>query len=112
MSFILRTIPKKGEHTGKLDENIEINKLLGNEYEFIHRDWNKETFRKSYKKYFEKEHVADGSESSDIHSQMVYAFIINQDLEVRPLYKNHFNYIMTETGKTFANLTFKDKDFQ
>ncbi len=99
MSFILRKVYK--DHT-------ENNTILGDNYSFVHREYNYDEFNKAFEACFEKNHVADDDTTSDNFTKNTYAFILSKDGSViTPLYKKQGNYIMTEGGKTFANLTYK-----
>lgn len=92
----------------KIIDGIQSNQSIGEEYQFIDREVNYSEFQKTYKVLFEKEHVADLDESSDNFSANCYGFIIcNGGSKIIPLYKKQWNYIMTESGNTFSNLTYK-----
>jgi len=88
-------------------ENSEVNNWLGDQYEIIRREECYERFSELFKDYFEKDHLADLSPSSDEESQRTYAFIINSKNEPIPIYKEQKNYIVTESGKTYSNITYK-----
>jgi len=99
MSFILRKVLKDGTQT---------NILIGNQYRLIERDVNYDQFSEAFEKEFEKFHVADLDPESDSFSKNCYAFlIVNEGSLLIPMYKNQWNYIMTDSGKTFANLSYK-----
>jgi hypothetical protein len=95
--FILRRISSAG---------VEMNHSLGDGYTYINREYNVLEFRRSFKVFFDKDHVADLDETSDEDSKDVYGFIGNGPF-LQPLYKNQKNFIMTESGKTFSNLSYK-----
>jgi hypothetical protein len=82
--FILRKIFKDGE----------ANMDLGSNYTLITEQDNTEEFNKI-------QQLTDGSEVN----KLVYAYVVNQDGGKIPLSKNHRNYIMTENGRTFCNVT-------
>jgi hypothetical protein len=99
MSFILRKVFK--DHT-------QSNIVLGDSYLFIDREMNYEEFSKAFEVDFGKFHVGDLDPTSDSFTKNCYAFlIINDGAKYIPLYKNQYNFIMTDSGKTFANITFK-----
>jgi len=89
-----------------ITDNIQFNVCLGNHYNVIERHANYKEFCQSYKTVFEKEHVADYDEKSTQNSKEIYAFI-HSEKGVFALFKKDKNFIMTESGKTFSNLTFK-----
>lgn len=97
--FILRKITK---------ERLVSNKSLGESYNYICRETNYKEFSDTYKILFGESHVADLDENSDSFSVKCYAFIIyNDGKDIDPLYKGQWNYIMTDTGKTFDNVSYK-----
>ena len=99
MNFYLRTITIDGNQT---------NRGLGNDYSYVEKETNYDEFCKAYKVNFGVEHVADLDEKSDWFSKNCYGIIIyNGGNELIALYKDRCNYIMTENGKTFSNLTYK-----
>ena len=92
----------------KVIDNIQSNQKLGDDYQVVERETNYDEFCKAYEKFFEKNHVADLDDSSDNYSQNCYAFILHYGgSKITPLYKKQYNYIMSENGKTFSNLTYK-----
>ena len=95
--FILRRISGKG---------IEINQSIGVSYTYVGKDLNYEDFSKAFESYFGFAHRADLDEESNSDTKQCYAFILG-DLIDQPLYKDQKNFIMTECGRTFENLTFK-----
>jgi len=95
--FILRRISADG---------VEMNHAVGENYTYIHRTFNPLDFQATFKLYFEKNHVADLDPSSDDDTTQVYAFICNGKF-LQPLYKRQKNFMMTDSGNTFANLTDK-----
>lgn len=89
-------------------DNIQTNNCLGKNYQVIERYTNYEEFQKTYLQFHKKTHVADMDSESNNYSKQTYAFVIsNNGSEIHPLYIGNKNYIMTENGKTFSNLTFK-----
>lgn len=85
---------------------VQMNQVIGDNYTLIHREWNPEEFKRSFKVHFEVDHVADGDPTSTNDSKMVYAFIGNGTF-LQPLYKNQKNYVMSSNGNTFDNVTYK-----
>jgi len=91
-----------------IQDDIQTNECLGNNYQLIERNSNYDEFQKAFFSFHEKNHVADLDTESDHFSKQTYAFVIFKNgSEIIPLYKNQSNYIMTDSGKTFSNLTFK-----
>lgn len=104
MSFILRTVFKNGDPKN----HSEINKYIGDNYQFIHREFNPADFARAFQTCFEKPHLSDDDPKADNFTTETYAFLhYNSGADIIPLYKNQYNYIMTESGKTFANITYK-----
>jgi len=92
----------------KIQDNVQSNTSLGESYNLVERDSNYDEFQKAYKAFFDKDHVADLDTESCKYSKDTYAFVIFKGgSEIIPLYKNQSNYIMTESGATFANITYK-----
>ena len=92
----------------KVIGNDQWNKSIGDEYSFIDRETNYEEFCKAFEKSFTRKHVADLDSESDEFTKNCYAFIVCKGgSEMIPLYKNQYNYIMSESGNTFSNLTLK-----
>lgn len=89
-----------------IDNNIQENVYLGNYYNVIERHANYDEFCNEYKKFTRIDHKADLDDDSDENSKNIYAFINSQKGNF-PLFKNSKNYIITESGKTFSNLSYK-----
>lgn len=99
--FILRVIIKTKSGTvgnpdsGKTDY-LETNQVLGDSYNLIHKDHTPEEFERvlslpEYKDSGLEEHA--------------YAFLTyNNGRDIRPIYRNQDNYIMTGEGKTFSHI--------
>lgn len=99
MNFILRKV---------LNDSTTTNIILGEQYQVIDREKNYEEFQKVFEKNFNQFHVSDLDSTSDSFSKNCYSIlIVNEGSKLIPLYKKQWNYIMTETGKTFENLTYK-----
>lgn len=91
----------------KIVEDVQHNQNLGNNYQVVERETNYDEFCKAFKVAFQTDHVADLDDSSTEFTKNCYAIIFaHGGSETIPLYKNQFNYIMTESGKTFSNLTY------
>lgn len=86
-------------------EGVEMNHVVGDNYTYIHRDTNPEEFRRTFKAVFDRDHVADLDPAADKDTKNCYAFVCHG--HIQPLYKNQKNFMMTENGNTFANLTYK-----
>ena len=78
-----------------------MNEIIGDGYTFIHKVFNPEDFKRTIEHHFTK----PSGEESDEHKN-VYAFIVNGPF-VQPLYKDQQNYIMTSSGQTFDNVSFR-----
>lgn len=92
----------------KVIDNVQHNQSIGENYQVIERDSNYNEFRKAYHTLFKSEHVADKDTNSDNFTKECYIIlIVKSGTEMIPLYKNQKNYIMTESGKTFCNLSYK-----
>lgn len=88
--FILRRI------TG---EGCECNTCLGESYHYVNSEVNKVEYERVFSNYFH------GIEKPPFE---VYGFLIYDDGgETIPLHRPSRYYIMTDSGKTFANLTFR-----
>jgi hypothetical protein len=94
--FTLRIVKKDG--------NAEDNFWLGQSYRFLHREWAPEEFKETY----EKHHALQKGEQAD---ELIYGIVICAGGDRQyPLSKKEWNYIMTENGATFANLSYKPVD--
>jgi hypothetical protein len=88
----------------KVIDNIQSNQEIGNDYQVVERFLNYDEFCKA----FERTHVADLDGTSDNYTKNCYAILtVNGGSSFIPLYMNQQNYIMSDSGKTFSNLTFK-----
>lgn len=97
MNFILRRVSGK---------NVQMNQIIGDGYTLIDRQINPNEFRDMFKNVFNEEHVADLDKASNDNTKRCYAFVCNDSFQ-QPLYMSQYNYIMTDGGKTFANLSYK-----
>lgn len=95
--YTLRTVEANQKQT---------NQLIGDLYSFVDRDSNEEEFSDIFKDLFGKPHVADLDDTADDHTKNVYGFIQHLGCTI-PLYKENAYYIMTESGKTFSNLSYR-----
>lgn len=85
--FILRTITGDGH---------EINQCLGESYNIVLKEQHPDDFKEGQLKEW-------AETFPEIYGAIFYA----GGSEIRPLYKKQWNYIMTESGKTFANISYK-----
>jgi len=88
------------------ENGVEMNQVIGKGYTYIHREINPKQFRETYREYFKKDHVADDDPTSDKESKNCYAFVCEGAL-IQALYKTQKAFMMTESGQTFSNLTYK-----
>ena len=95
--YTLRTI------TGN---KTQVNKLIGNTYSLVHRDESYDEFSDMFFNIFGVKHVADLDENSNDFKKNCYGFLSIDINETIPLYKDLSYYIMTESGKTFSNLSY------
>ena len=89
MMFVLRKITS---------DNLEINIDLGSSYNFTDSERNRTEFVSMCNVYFG---------AVDLHEETCYAFITDEVGKFYPLYKTQKNYIMTNKGDTFANVSFR-----
>jgi hypothetical protein len=85
---------------------VQMNQEIGDGYSLIDREINYSEFCVNFERWFNRKHVADLDPTADNDTKGVYAFIGNGQI-IQPLYKNQTAYIMSETGQTFANVSFK-----
>lgn len=83
--FILRKITGQG---------VEMNITLGQSYTYIGKIENPQEFDRTLTEIFKR-----------INEDIIYAFVSNESGEAIPLYSTQRNYIMTESGKTFKNVS-------
>lgn len=79
-------------------EGLQMNFNLGNEYTVVTKESNPEQFKRTFEVFW-KDMPETESET--------YGFVTGEDLKIHCLFKKQFNYIMTESGRTFSNLSFK-----
>jgi hypothetical protein len=100
--FTLRRISGNG---------AEINHFLGESYTYIDR-WNSpEEFEKCYKTYSGDTAVPKYDPESEDADKRIFGFISSSHPVhyFQPLWANQKAYIMTDGGKTFANLAYWNK---
>ncbi len=100
MQFILRRISTRG---------VEMNFALGGKYTVVHKAEAPEEFHRDLRRHHG---VYDGNPVDSVSAlpvdESIYAFVGSEGgLDIYPLYINQSNYIMTDGGKTFHNLTVK-----
>ena len=98
-------------------EGVEMNQVLGEHYTYIDRWKCPKEFERSWKHYAktctcgENEgcsdcpSVPDYDPKSEDADKRIFGFVGN-GLILQPLWSNQQAYIMTEGGKTFANLVY------
>lgn len=85
--FILRIYTKA--------EKVETNQVLGPIYSIIRKEENPTEFELILTNQFKR-----------LNEDVIYAFVsYDSGREMRPLYKGQSAYIMTESGKTFSNVS-------
>lgn len=89
-------------------QGVQMNFYLGKSYTVIDRFVNYEDFKNCFKTWYGREHVADLDPTADNDTKTTYAFISDYEGNMHALWMGQSNYIMTESGQTFSNLTFKD----
>jgi hypothetical protein len=86
--FALRQINREG---------LESNLSLGNRYNIVHRDRHPERFKEAL-----------GNTVTHPDQEKVYAILIyDGGTDSYPLYEGQYYYIMTESGRTFDNVTMR-----
>lgn len=79
-------------------EGVESNYALGDQYVVVNRERNKKEFIKIVEAYFK-----DGVKED------IYCFVQNSFGTIYGIEKTSQAYIVTSSGSTFSNLTFKGK---
>ena len=92
-------------------EDSEVVNTLGVQYEIVLREASESypRFAELFEEHFGKAHIADDCATADEHTKRTYAFILNDKEGTIPLYKGQKNYIVSDSGKTFDNLTYKTR---
>jgi len=88
--FILRRITSEGN---------ERNERIGKSYHPVRKIENAEEYQKTFKTWL----LGLEKDDEDIYGFVVY----NEGQSIIPLYKKSVYFMMTESGKTFANLSLK-----
>lgn len=78
------------------EDHVEVNTCLGQTYKFINSLDAEKEFKREAKSFW-----------NDVTPENTYAFVIAEGGQPYPLFKDQLNYIMTEGGQTFANLSRK-----
>jgi hypothetical protein len=101
-------------------DGVQMNTFLGKEYNFIEQFSSPFDFERCFENFFkapinfvETNPPSPTYDGSTINAQyvsemkeLVYAFVTSEGgREIFPLYKRQRNYIMSESGATFSNLT-------
>lgn len=87
--FILRRITSEGN---------ELNDCLGDRYHLVLKERNQEEYEKALK-------VLKWKDDEELYGFIIYSK--GNEMIHYPLYKKSVYFIMTETGKTFANISKK-----
>jgi len=75
-------------------ENVQMNISLGKSYDYIGKQESPEAFERTLDFVCKR-----------LNEEIIYAFVSDENgRETYPLYKTHKNYILTENGKTFADV--------
>lgn len=85
------------------EEGHESNIALGNNYSFISRIYANEAFNRVYKDAYDSKGMICDKEPNPDCVGMIQSELVNFIF----LWRSEQNYIMTESGKTFSNLTYK-----
>lgn len=97
--YTLRTI---------IENDYQHNQALGSCYSLVSRESvNGKEFNKALAVFLNVELYAEMPQKEADEAMKIYAFILKEDTTPIPLYINNKYYIMTESGKTFTNLSFK-----
>lgn len=94
--YTLRTIDKDG---------LQQNTAIGNEYLYADRYMNGQAFREAFMRLFGVPHVADLDESANDTSKNCVGILTTSDGVLRPIWRFHDVYVMTESGQTFSRLS-------
>lgn len=89
--FILRHVPKGG---------APINTILGNFYKVVMYQGNEDQFQEQADSYWDCPKVIPAEKR---YEEGYYAFLVSEKTTI-PL-KHGYNYIMTDSGKTFENIS-------
>lgn len=84
-----------------------MNFFLGKSYTVIDRFVNYEEFQRCFNTWYGRDHVADLDPSANEDTKKTYGFVSDSFGDLHALWMNQQNYIMTENGATFSNLSMK-----
>ena len=90
--FILR---KMGGENKSQARNFEI----GNHYEVVDKERHPKSFEEMHKEF-------GGGYATETPERVIYAYVLF-DGDVQPFWNHEYNFIMSENGKTFENITFR-----
>lgn len=94
-------------------DGVEMNHALGNQYTVIDREKNPQEFERTANLHYGHFESGDDGVKTPVKADLneyknVHAFVSGRGGEyIQPLYSNQQAYIMTDSGKTFDNLSFK-----
>lgn len=80
------------------ESNVEMNITLGKSYTFVGLKDSPDEFNRTHKKFYEDQVREDVD---------VYAYVSDHDGKIYPLFQGQKAYIMSEKGRTFANVCAK-----
>lgn len=81
-------------------DGVQMNIALGKTYNLIEKDKSLSEFNRCYQHLFKMK-------EDEALVTSVYAFVSDEDgKNIYPLFKTQKAYIMTESGKTFSNISF------
>jgi len=84
----------------QFNTGYQVNYWVGNEYHLIEKDSCRDEFEKMAETYFK--------DTRDIFLKDTYAFVCyNKGKDVMPLFKEHYNCILSPNGELFATLTLR-----
>lgn len=87
------------------DNNIQQNESIGDKYSWVDKLSNYTEFQKLFLEAFNENHVADLDPTSTTLTKECEGFLLYKG-EILPLFSKNRYYIMTESGKTFSNLSY------
>lgn len=95
--YTLRTITPDG---------VQINECIGPDYIFICRDSAYDVFSDTFFNQFGIKHVADLCQTATETTTRCHGFIKLKNEDIVTLWKSNKYYIMSDSGKTFSNLSY------
>lgn len=84
-------------------DDTELNIYLGDMYMVVRASLSPEQYGRLYRDLYEKDWVT--TPDGDTSENDPYAFVCGE--ENHGLFKSHYNYIVSDNGRTFENLSFK-----